>query len=256
MKMRGIGLGAAALALPVCLFAAEYRDTYQRTFQLGSGARKVSLAILTGDVIVVGDSGNDVRITVNEYWEDAEDRNDAKLEFSQGADGVRIELDGPFKRQNRRRSTEEFRHDIEIHAPRDIELDLKTLNGKTIRARGTRGPFKIRSLNSAVELTDVIGSGSAETLNGPVTVRFAENPAQASSFKTLNGTLDVAFQPGLSADLTVRTMSGDLYTDFDVLAPAGSNSNRGHQQIRVGSGGVTHSFSTLNGLIKIRKNAK
>jgi len=105
-----------------------------------------------------------------------------------------------------------------------------------------------------------------KTVNGKITGVFNGNPAKGSSFETVNGTIDVAFQPGLNADVRLSSMHGDVFTDFDVQALASPVSversengqrfrlDRNHK-VRIGGGGIEHSFKTLNGTIKIRKSS-
>ena len=132
-------LGAAALAIPVCLLAAEHSETYQRTFQLGANDRKLIIENINGGIVVTADSGNDVRVTVRERWkaptqaELEEGRREVKLEMEQTGNTVRLYLDGPFRdrdrERNRRRQHFEFHHDFEVQVPRDIAVDLKSING-------------------------------------------------------------------------------------------------------------------------------
>ena len=70
------------------------------------------------------------------------------------------------------------------------------------------------------------GSGSAHTVNGPVTVTFTANPKQPSSFKTVNGNVDVSFLEGLAADFAMKTFNGGLFTDFDAQPLANRGGGR------------------------------
>jgi hypothetical protein len=270
-------LGAAfALVLPVC--AVEHNDTYQRTFPLGSGQRSLIVENINGIVRVAGDSGNDVRITVREHLSAdtaellATARNEVKVEMRQEGNTVRLYLDGPFKdRRERRGDSYRFRHDFELQVPRDIDVTLRTVNSREgIQVSNVRGTFEVKNVNGKIEMKDVAGHGSVESVNGPVTVTFVQNPRQASTFKTLNGTVDVAFQPDLSGEFKLSSMNGDAWTDFEyepmataveTQKSAGSSGFRykisdRNKRIRIGSGGIEHTFSTLNGQIKIRKYGK
>ena len=271
-------LGAAlALVLPVC--AAEHSDTYQRTFPLGSGARKLIVENINGTIRVTGDSGNDVRATVRERFTAdtpellATGRNEVRVEMKQEGNTVRLYLDGPFRDRREYRRTEgyRFRHEFELQVPRDIDVELKTVNaGKPIEVTNVRGVFSVRNVNGGIEMKDVAGHGSAETVNGAVNVSFVQNPREASSFKTVNGAIEVGFQPDLSADMRLRTMHGDGWTDFDyqplaaVAETATEKGSKGFRftisardkRLRIGAGGVEHSFQTLNGSITIRKYGK
>jgi DUF4097 and DUF4098 domain-containing protein YvlB len=93
---------------------------------------------------------------------------------------------------------------------------------------------------------------------------FERAPAAATAFKTVNGRIDVAFPSDLSADLAFKTMHGEIWTDFDVeplaVAPTTEGKREGtryvfrsdqRSMVRVGRGGPTHSFETLNGDIEV-----
>lgn len=270
-------LGAAALAIPVCLAAVEHTGAWQKTFQVGGADRKLIIENINGNIVVTGDAASGIRVTVRERYsapsqaELDEARRELRLESEQTGNTVRLYLDGPFRDRDRwrerRRMHFDFRHDFEVHVPRDIALELKTINGGELRAERTRGEFHLRNINGKVQLLDAAGWGDVETLNGSVTVTFVENPSQPSRFKSLNGHVEVAFQPNLSADLRLKSMNGDAYTDFDFV-PAASAVHvsrtdgptrlklENARAIRIGAGGVQHSLETLNGNIKITKYGK
>jgi hypothetical protein len=267
--MKAILLGALALAIPVCSAAAEHTDTWQRTFSLaGAGERKLDIGVINGNIRVTGDSGHDIRVIVKEEYraDTPEDlavvRSDFKLQIEQQGNAVRFFLDPPKDRERSRgRRNMHFRHDFEVQVPREIALSLRTINGKELSVANVAGTWRLKNINGQVELRDVAGHGEAETLNGAVKVTFVKNPAQPSKFKTLNGVIDVSFQPDLSADLAFRMLRGEAYTDFDVgpvsgTVAAGRTVRTGHKKVRVGSGGIEHSFSTLNGSVRIRKYGK
>jgi hypothetical protein len=79
--------------------------------------------------------------------------------------------------------------------------------------------------------------------------------------------VDVTFQPGLNADLHFMTLNGAAYTDFDVTALASTAPlpqrrdggfvfrSRPGGNVRAGSGGPALDFRTVNGDIRIRKQA-
>ncbi len=86
--------------------------------------------------------------------------------------------------------------DIDVQVPYDTELVLKTVNRGDIVVKKTSGDYEINGLNGGIEMADVSGSGSVNTLNGKVNVTYTKNPAKATSFKTLNGSIDIYFRPG------------------------------------------------------------
>ena len=157
-------------------------------------------------------------------------------------------------------------YDIEVRVPRGTMLDVATVNDGAVTAEGISGDFTLANVNGAVHLTGATGSGAIKTVNGNVEASFARAPTAASSFHTVNGDLDVTLPNDLSADLELRTMHGDVLTDFEVESltqpPTVDRTRNGGRAVlrmnratafRVGTGGATHSFNTLNGDIYIRK---
>jgi hypothetical protein len=160
-------------------------------------------------------------------------------------------------------------YDIEVVVPRDAAIEVKTVNNGDIVIDGVRGDFDVRNVNGAVQLSGLRGAGRATTVNGPVEASFERAPAAATSFKTINGEIDVSFPGDLAADLEFKTMHGEIYTDFDVeplaRAAVGERTQDGAtfliraqrpSAVRIGRGGPTHSFETLNGDIYIREGSR
>lgn len=275
MKMYCL-LGVATLALPV--YSIEQNESYQRTFQLPPGGeRQLVIRNINGSIRATGDTGSDVRVTVREHWEadTAEElkelRDDLRLEMVQEGGIVRITLEGRQRdRHDERRygRNANFSHDFEVQVPRDLALELRTINGPEVLVTGVRGFWKLDNINGAVLLRDAAGHGELATVNGRVEARFAANPTQASTFRSVNGEIDIGFQPDLSADLRLSTFQGEAFTDFDLTNAASSPADvqregssfryrsGGGRVLRAGSGGVQHDFKTLNGTIKIRKQGR
>ena len=198
-------------------------------------------------------------------------RRDVTLDVGREGDEVRMYVDGPFRDRDehgfgRSRSLGyTVIYDFEIKVPRRTRLDLSTVNSGDIRVEGVLGDLRARNVNGDVSLEHVGGGAtSATTVNGPVTVRFDENPTEDSMFSTVNGNVELWLQPGLSADLRFKTFNGEARTDFDVEPlPSGAIFEkidgdrrifRGHEwaRVRAGRGGPELSFETLNGNILIR----
>ena len=193
-------------------------------------------------------------------------RKEVTLNVAQEGGLVRLMVDGPFRHGH---SGYEATYDFKVRVPRDIKLDLRTVNRSHIRIEGTSGDFTIGNVNGEIEMRDIEGSGNVHTVNGPVTVTFASNPARACSFKSVNGKLDVGFRAGLNADVKMKTFNGGMYTDFPVSTlPVSATAQaerkdgkfvwRSHRMtgVRIGSGGPELSFETLNGDVLLKKLEK
>jgi DUF4097 and DUF4098 domain-containing protein YvlB len=150
--------------------------------------------------------------------------------------------------------------------PRDIDLNVKTVNEGRVLVRGTHGNFLVRNVNGDIEMDDVEGSGTARTVNGPVIVSFRQNPKDNSDFKTINGNVELKFAPDLSADFRFKTFNGGIYSDFPVTAMPVHAMEQEHEgrkviyradryaEVRVKSGGPQIQVENLNGDIRILEN--
>jgi DUF4097 and DUF4098 domain-containing protein YvlB len=276
MKMIS-AVAALALCAGVVLADVDETQTTQKTFTMGGGSRKLIVDNVNGSIEVTGYSGSGVQVTVREHWRAdspekmLEAKRDVRLDMSQSGNDVKLYVDGPFRcghncTGDHGRTGYNVAFDFEVKVPMDAALDLKTVNGGKLRVNGSQGDFNIHSVNGAIELKDMAGAGSVNTVNGGISVGFREIPRAQCSFKTVNGSVDVTFPAHLSADLSMKTFNGSVYTDFDVTALPGAPVNAERvgsmnryrsdrfTNVRVGAGGLTHTFDTLNGTIRIKKS--
>jgi hypothetical protein len=160
-------------------------------------------------------------------------------------------------------------YEIELRVPQDAAIELETVNGGDIEVVGVRGDVDVRNVNGGVNLAGLRGSGRAATVNGELDARFERAPARATSFKTVNGEIDVEFPRDLAADLEFKTMHGEVYTGFDAEPVVGEPTTERRRdggavvirtarasRVRVGSGGPTHSFETINGDVYVREGGR
>jgi hypothetical protein len=274
MKSLILALSLASLALA----QLEEKSTEHRTY---AGTRELIIDNINGAIEVTASTGGTVEMDIEKTLRGAsQDRltiakREVSLALLQEGGLVRLMVDGPFRCHCADNSTNfrggelyEFNYDFKIRVPRNISLELKTVNRSHISVEGTSGNFKISNVNGGIEMRDVEGAGSVHTVNGPVKVTFARNPVGATSFKSVNGALDITFRAGLNADVKMKTFNGGMYTDFPVTAlPVASiqperrekgfvwKSNR-MTGVRIGSGGPELSFDTLNGDVLIKNREK
>ena len=282
-----IAIGAVAIGsmLRVDLAGADDQDLRVRreassittlTFADG-GTRTVDLRTINGTIKVTTDGGRDVRLTTTRRTAaereidlaDA-DRNVRLETASQGGTVSAIvhDRENVCGESNNSRNDSwwdrrryQVRVDLVAVIPQGTRIRLCTINGESVVANGTFGEFDVSNVNGRVEVTGVRGSGRAVTVNGPVDVTFAESPRDGSEFRTVNGNVIVRFPSDLSADLKLKTFHGELLTDFDVqsLPTTSTRQERngrviyraGTTTVRVGRGGPTLTFDTLNGDVRI-----
>lgn len=198
-------------------------------------------------------------------------RREVSLQITEEPGLVDLYVAGPFRHPTKREWSRTWRdrgykviYDFELAVPHRIELAIRTVDGGDVRVTGVDGRFEVRNVNGGIAMSAIGGSGTVETVNGPVRVVFDSNPAAGSRFVTVNGDVDIGFRRGLSADLDLHTTFGELWTEFEVrpLAgrPAGESFEDGRRvirtdsgaRVRVGAGGPTHHFETLNGDVLVR----
>lgn len=285
-RLRTALLLACGVLVAVSIAGAYGRDRYgeretgtiRRTIPLEPG-QDLIVDIVHGSITVTGTGGSEVRLVAVETIEGKsrerveQARQEVSLEVQSTPDGVLICQDGPFRdpydctewrRNHRGRSRYRVTYDIELQVPREVGLEVSTVEGD-LEVTGVRGDFTVHGVNGGVEMSEIVGSGRATTVNGPVRVRFLENPREDCRFETVNGEIDVGFRDGLSADLRFKTMNGKVLSDFDYRMlppePVTTESERGRTiyrmsgraGIRISSGGPHFSFENINGDILVRR---
>jgi hypothetical protein len=258
------------LILALGLQAAEERTTEHKTFP---GVRELVIDNISGFIEVTTSTGGSVEMDVEKTLSGSSPDRIAlakkEISLSQTQEGglLRLVVDGPFRRSNWH-DVYHFNYDFKVRVPRDVKLELRTVNNSHVYVDGTAGDYTINNVNGPIEMKDIEGSGTIHTVNGGVKVTYARNPQGATSFKSVNGSLDISFRSGLNADVKMKTQNGGLYTDFDVstmpvAATAAENRNgkfvwssRRMTGVRIGHGGPELQFETLNGNVMIKNREK
>jgi hypothetical protein len=253
----------------------QKEESIHQTFSVApvAGARAIQVMNIFGSIEVTGGDGDGVQMDVDKTFhaESSEAleqaRKDVALAIEQNPGLLKLEveyrprcalpdcwgLEGP-----RYAVETNFR----LKVPRDSDLTLRTVEGRGVRVDDVRGTFSISNVNGGVTMENVAGSGTARTINGPIKVRFRENPRRDSQFASMNGGVDLYFAKDLSADFRFRTSSGSVYSDFPILAVPmkpveerrgaavyfRTNSLAGGQ---VGTGGPLIRVESLNGEVRI-----
>jgi hypothetical protein len=259
-------------------FPSREEDRQERSFTLRGGKGKVVVDDVAGDVDVRAVDGDTVRVSVRRlaHAQTAADltraRQEMPLELGQRGDVVTAFVEAPFRSPDGGFDFDDgdvpyrVAYDFTVEVPRDAEVELRTVLDGTIRARGLGAAYRVRNVNGSVTMEEIAGSGSATTVNGELHVAFRKNPTHDCDFGNVNGVVDVTFQPGLAADVRYHTLNGEAWSDFPfTLVPAvpqvsedrarGRYKVRGDWQegIRIGAGGPSLSFGTINGNIYLRQ---
>jgi len=258
----------------------QAKETIRQTLP---AAARLEVDNVHGYIHVTGYDGSEIQMVAEKTIEaESAERLEAakrevKLDVTRAGDTVTFYVDGPFRCHcdDNRSGVHENGHrgyhvvyDFEIKVPAATFLRLSTVNRGDVRVENTTGDFDIGNVNRGIDMTEVAGSGRVHTVNGPIHVLFAKNPASSCSFGTVNGTIETSFRPNLNADVKVKTFNGHAYTDYNVTAlprtiSAGERKDgkfvyrsNDFNGMRVGSGGPELKYDTLNGNIQIINRGK
>ncbi len=266
--------------------AQEFKEHLSKEFTLSKGAAATTLAIynIVGFIKVEGYSGDKVILEMDKTI--SADDND-KLEagkkefnpaFEQNADTVTAYIAEPFDTRpghNRNWGRDdreiEYRYhlDFTVKVPFNMNLDISTVNEGVITVHDVAGILRINNVNEGITVANAKGTTHAHTVNGAVIVSYQSEPPGQSSYYTVNGDIKVTYPSKFSADLELKTMNGEFYTDFPdaQLMPGEVVKNVTHHSgetlyklnknttVRIGTGGRTCKFETLNGSIYIKKQS-
>ncbi len=198
-----------------------------------------------------------------------EAENDVRLEIFIDGDTLHMRVNGPFRDAEGNVNWNDIgyivKFDFELMVPYRTRLSLKTVNEGDIQVTNMDEDFAVRNVNGRITLTDMGGTGSARTVNGPVTARFKWSPAANCDFKTVNGDIILTFPDEPSADFQAKTFNGEILSDFPVVplsaAPGMGERIEGKyvfeanrfQGFQVGRGGPEIRMETLNGDVVIAR---
>ncbi|QHT67448.1 hypothetical protein GXP67_12820 [Rhodocytophaga rosea] len=239
---------------------------------------------INGSVSVEGYNGDKVMVEVektlkastNEDLQKA--KNEVKLGIEQSGDSLTLYVDNPYVY---RRKDGKLRYDFhgnwnedynyvfnfKIRVPNQVKLAVYTINKGNINVSNTRNNVNAGNVNGSITLEKIAGTTKATTVNGDVKAAYTALPPSNSSYKTLNGNIEVSYPENLSAELKFKTTNGEAYTDFTVAEMIASKVEKtsdgkargvsykieGHSGVRIGKGGMQHSFEVFNGDITVKK---
>ncbi len=274
--------------------AQEFKTHVSKTIALTGSASSSVLSVynIFGAIKVEGYAGDKVLFEVDQTIRAKDDamlergKQEVQLAFERVGDTVWAYTASPDDSRPHRQYTytshwddedekkdrkERYHYELAytIKVPFGMNINVSTVNGGNISIKDVAGRLRVRNVNGAIDIINAKNTTDAKTINGHLTVNYLVNPKEASTYYTLNGKLTVTYQPDLSADLQFKSLNGQFYTDFPdveilpktvtktqdkkgdgVLYKLNKNSD-----VRIGAGGKTFKFETLNGNIYIQKQS-
>lgn len=285
--MKKILFPLIAVTVCCCLNTAkaqEHKEHISKTFTAKNG-QTLAIYNVFGFIKVEGYNGDKVQFEVDKTIsaktnDDLETgKKEFKMEFEQVGDTIWAYIVAPYDSRPRQRYNDwderrriEYRYELDftVKVPHDMDLAINTVNNGDISVKDVNGKLKVRNVNGAISVVNAKGISDLRTVNGDVTVNYTSNPSGASYYNTINGAIRATYKPDLAADLEFKSMNGSYYTDFDNVealnnAVVKNTEDRGNgtvyklnknTAIRIGKGGNTFKFETLNGNIYIKKQAQ
>lgn len=216
----------------VCLIqtaAAGGSETIQKEFTLSrtDSSFKVAVNNVWGPISVKGISGNIVKARIHKTIEARSGQQrqlaieEVVLDISMEDNLLEFYVDGPFREhhpKNRDRHWHSRKYHViynfELEVPRDVSVDIQTVNDGDIIIEGIHGNYHVENINGGICMKGLRGSGKAYALNEDLICTFDRNPERNSRFGSLNGDVRLYFQDPLSAQFAMKTFNGDAFTDF------------------------------------------
>lgn len=137
-----------------------------------------------------------------------------------------------------------------LKVPREMELDLTTVNGK-IATRGIDGETEATTVNGSIDV-EVTGANEleAESVNGRVKAKFLTS-FQGAKFSTVNGGVEAILPQDASFSVDLAQVNGDFEASF----PLSINSNPGRRRVSGEVNGGQHELkiTTVNGDVELAR---
>lgn len=148
--------------------------------------------------------------------------------------------------------------DAEIYLPAGQNVSVVSKWQGDIEVTGFTGAIEATAeLNGGIDLKDVTGPVTANTLNGELNVTFTKvSQASPISISTINGDIDVTMPASTPANLALSTVNGSVYTNFDLHVPSSEGlSAIASRKVSgtINNGGVKIQLNTVNSNIYLRK---
>lgn len=277
MNMRTLALGSIALLACGTGVAAPVSEqrTWQERYPVSSAEPILLVRNIWGNVIVRAGSARDISVTITEHrtaptqqWFERS-KELVRLEVEASDNGVSMIVGNPHRKVNGVDLCRGCRVDyqFEISAPPGTQVDVGTVTDGRVEVSGFRGLVNASNVNGPVSATDLSNCSHIESVNGELDVRFTRAPGENCTIETVNGGITVGLPPDAGLDAILSVNHGEVESEFEVepmALPAkierrDDEGRHGYHivqpvGVRLGAGGATFTFASLNGDVRILKN--
>ena len=238
-KLMGLVL-TGMLVLTINVNAAE--ESTDHTFDVSPGDF-VSVKNINGYIEVVSWDRDQVEVvaTKKAKGRNASDKLESiDIEMSQDGDRIVIET---IRRQKRNNVSVYY----ELRVPEEMNLNLKTTNGK-ITVQGVAGELEVRTTNGSLVLEEIGGNLQASTTNGSIRAEMTQHNGGEIRCKTTNGSIRLDLPDNVAGELSAKVTNGSIKSGIDV-----EGAQRGKRSLNgdLNGGGAPITLKTTNGSIRI-----
>ena len=248
------------LSAPQSSYAKKVTKTVHKTFSLNRGGM-VSLSNVNGGVEITSWNKESVDVTAEievKYGNRrrAEDfLKKVEVLFDHDKDNLDIEVDYP-RRHNSNFLSWLFGEKnpgvsvrFTIKVPREVDLDLHTVNGK-LRVEDVAGDIKAGTTNGSIKMYNIKGRVSCTTVNGGIKVFLSESVEfDEMSFRTVNGGIQLSIPNDFAADVEISTVNGGINSELPLKISGKFNRRSIRGELNGGGGRLI--LKTVNGGITI-----
>lgn len=236
----------AALATALSAVAASAQD-FQKTYDLPAGGR-ISVANISGDVVVTGYNGNAVVVTGIKTGRDRE-----KVTIEDATRPGRIEL--RVESQRNCNCDASVRFEVKVPRSTSYEFDAISSVSGDVSINDVTGRIEANVVSGNVNVGDVVGVVHAKSVSGDVNVSISRIEGEdGMTFNSVSGNVLLRLPSDIDASVDFTTLSGDIESDFPIdrrekkYGPGVSASGR------LGSGSRALTASTVSGNIRLERN--
>lgn len=249
--------------------------TWQQTYAVSSATPQLLVRNIWGNVTVRAGSAREIAVTVDERRSAPSQESFEKLktrirlDVEASGEGVSMVVGDPDPTE---RWTDMCRgcraeYQFEVVVPPGTQIDVGTVTEGRVDVSGVHGLVKASNVNGPVAVRDLNDCSNIESVNGALDVVFARAPGENCSIKTINGEITIGLPAGAGLDAILSVTHGSIESDFNV-EPLALPTKLDKQElddrlsyrieqpagVRVGAGGPTFTFTSLNGDVRIREN--
>lgn len=260
MRTAAILCAAVAVLIPASAARAqaEASDATRWTWRGAIGAGKMlEIKGINGSVRAEAGTGSQVEVTA-EKTARHDDPADVRIDVVEHDGNVTICAVYPGRNNacepgdGGRMSVHD--NDVEVRfvarIPAGVLFHGQTVNGG-VEASGLSAAVDLSTVNGRVDIETASGDASGATVNGSVRAVVRGQGREPLRSSTVNGSIDVTVASGLDADFAAETVNGTIESDFPVTLRGRINPRR--LSGRIGQGGRSLRFSTVNGGIRLHR---